>query len=82
MVVINQKNDINPGENNSPEIYLNSNLRRWFSRNIGCWKSNRTYFLEDVRIRMYGNHTINSLGTQKKNILFLMKILISKNVVK
>ena len=47
MVVINQKNDINPGENNSPEIYLNSNLRRWFSRNIGCWKSNRTYFLED-----------------------------------
>jgi len=46
MVVINQKKNLNFGENNSPEINLNSNLKRWFSRNIGLWKSNRTYFLE------------------------------------
>ena len=47
MVVINQNSNLNPGEYNSPEISLNSNLRRWFSRNIGLWKSNRAYFLED-----------------------------------
>lgn len=46
MVVINQKNNFNSGENNSPEISINSNLKRWFSRNIGLWKSRRTYFLE------------------------------------
>jgi len=45
MVVINQKRNLNFGEN-PPEISLNSNLKRWFSRNIGLWKSNRTYFLE------------------------------------
>ena len=47
MVVINQKKNLNFGENNSPEINLNSNLKRWFSRNIGLWKSNRTYFLDE-----------------------------------
>ncbi len=47
MVFINQKKNVNYGENNSPEISLNSNLRRWFSRNIGSWKSNRTYFLDE-----------------------------------
>ncbi len=46
MVVINQKKNLNFGEN-PPEIYLNSNLKRWFSRNIGLWKSNRTYFLDE-----------------------------------
>ena len=35
MVAINQKKDINFGGNNSPDISLNSNLKRWFSRNIG-----------------------------------------------
>ena len=45
MVVINQTKNQNFGEKNSPEISLNSNLKRWFSRNIGHWKSNRTYFL-------------------------------------
>ena len=49
MVVINQKKNLNFGDNNSPEINLNSNLRRWFSRNIGLWKSNRTYFLDEVQ---------------------------------
>ena len=47
MVVINQKENLNSGGNNSPEISINSNLKRWFSRNIGLWKSNRTYFLDD-----------------------------------
>ena len=49
MDVINQKKNLNFGENNSPEINLNSNLKRWFSRNIGCWKSNRTYFLNESK---------------------------------
>ena len=47
MVVINQTNKGNFDEFGSPEISLNSNLRRWFSRNIGLWKSNRTYFLQE-----------------------------------
>ena len=49
MVVINQKKNVDFGGNNSPEISLNSNLKRWFSRNIGLWKSNRTYFLDEVQ---------------------------------
>ena len=47
MVGINQNKKINFGKNDAPEITLNSNLKRWFSRNIGLWKSNRTYFLDD-----------------------------------
>ena len=47
MVVINQNRKGNSDEYGSPEISLNSNLRRWFSRNIGLWKSNRTYFLQE-----------------------------------
>ena len=47
MVSINQNKKQNFGENNPPEIFLNSNLKRWFSRNIGLWKSNRTYFLDE-----------------------------------
>ena len=49
MVAINQKKDLNFGENNSPEISVNSNLKRWFSRNLGLWKSNRTYFLNEEK---------------------------------
>ena len=49
MIVINLKENVNFGDNNSPEIYLNSNLKRWFSRNIGFWKSNRTYFLNESK---------------------------------
>ena len=49
MVGTNQNKNINFGENESPEISLNSNLKRWFARNIGHWKSNRTYFLEEKR---------------------------------
>ena len=49
MVAINQNKNLNFGKNNRPEISLNNNLKRWFSRNIGLWKSNRTYFLDDVQ---------------------------------
>ena len=49
MVVINQNNNLNSGDYDSPEISLDSNLKRWFSRNIGLWRSNRTYFIEDVK---------------------------------
>ena len=49
MVVINQKKNLDFGDNNSPEINLNSNLKRWFSRNIGQWKSNRTYYLDQAQ---------------------------------
>ena len=49
MVVIKQNNDLYSGEYSSPEISLDSNLKRWFSRNIGLWKSNRTYFLDEVQ---------------------------------
>ena len=49
MVVINQKPNFNSGEYNPPEVSINSNLKRWFSRNIGLWKSNRTYFIEDKK---------------------------------
>ena len=49
MVVINQRKNLNFGDNNPAEISLNSNLKRWFSRNIGLWKSNRTYFIDEVQ---------------------------------
>ena len=49
MVVINPKSNLNFGDYNSPEVSINSNLKRWFSRNIGLWKSNRTYFIEEEK---------------------------------
>ncbi len=49
MVVFNQNNNFNSSELNSPEITIDSNLKRWFSRNIGLWKSNRTYFFEEEK---------------------------------
>ena len=30
-----------------PRIQLDSNLRRWFARNLGLWRSRRLYFFED-----------------------------------
>jgi hypothetical protein len=68
MVVINQKNYSNFGENNSPEINLNSNLKRWFSRNLGSWKSKRSYYLEDKK-RTYNlcmNLNIQSIPNKKE----------------
>ena len=49
MVAINQNNKSISDANNSPEISLDSNLKRWFSRNIGLWKSNRTYFFDEAQ---------------------------------
>ncbi|MCP9826820.1 hypothetical protein KBY78_15745 [Synechococcus sp. EJ6-Ellesmere] len=36
-------------------IQLDSNLRRWFSRNLGLWRSRRLYFFrgEDEPLRLY-----------------------------
>ena len=47
MVAINQKNNIQSGPCKSPEVSINSNLRRWFKRNVGLWKSQRVYFLQE-----------------------------------
>ena len=47
MTVVNPNKNLNFGENNSPDISYNTNLKRWFSKNIGLWKSNRTYFFEE-----------------------------------
>ena len=46
MIVINKNNNIDIPGANSPNLSLNSNLKRWFSRNIGLWKSERTYFMQ------------------------------------
>ena len=47
MVVINQNNNIQTRDFDSPEVSINSNLRRWFNRNLGSWKSQRIYFLQE-----------------------------------
>ena len=49
MVVINQNNKNFSNDYKSPEISIDSNLKRWFSRNVGLWKSKRTYFLEEKK---------------------------------
>ena len=49
MVVFNQNNNFNSSEHDSPQITIDSNLKRWFSRNIGLWKSHRTYFFEEEK---------------------------------
>ena len=77
MVVINQKDNLNFGENRSPEISLNSNLKRWFSRNIGTWKSNRTYFLDEAE-KTY--NLIMNINIQLETG-FLKKILLVLQIV-
>ncbi len=47
MVAINQNKKVKSGFLNSPEVSINSNLRRWFKRNVGSWNSQRTYFLQE-----------------------------------
>ena len=47
MIAINQNNKIHSGDFSSPEISINSNLCRWFKRNIGLWKSERIYYLQE-----------------------------------
>ena len=39
------------GSGNAPSrIHLDSNLRRWFSRNLGLWRSRRLYFFSDDEV--------------------------------
>ena len=47
MVAIDKNKKIKSGDLNDSEYSLDTNLRRWFSRNVGLWKSHRTYFLQD-----------------------------------
>ena len=47
MIAINSNNKLQFGSFDSPEVTINSNLRRWFKRNIGLWNSQRTYFLKE-----------------------------------
>ena len=54
MVVINQNNDLNSGEYSSPEISLDSNLKRWFSRNIGLGNLIEHIFLKTkIKLTIY-----------------------------
>ena len=73
MIVFNQNNNFNSGEYNSPEINIDSNLKRWFTRNVGLWKSSRTYFLEQERktynLCMFIN--IEALENKKLKVLEL-----------
>tara|TARA_Y100000589_G_scaffold325228_1_gene362787 strand:+ start:57 stop:599 length:543 start_codon:yes stop_codon:yes gene_type:complete len=47
MVAINQNKKTYSSSFDSPEVSINSNLRRWFKRNEGLWKSDRIYFLPE-----------------------------------
>ena len=49
MIVINSNNKLQSGSFDSPEVTINSNLRRWFKRNIGLWNSQRIYFLNEKK---------------------------------
>ena len=68
MVAINQNKKQNFGGNNPSEINLNSNLKRWFTRNIGLWKSNRTYFLDEEQktYNLCMNINIQALENESK----------------
>ena len=40
-----------PGHaSDSPSIQVDSNLRRWFSRNLGVWRSRRQYLFSDDQV--------------------------------
>ena len=47
MIAINSNNKLQFDSFDSPEVTINSNLRRWFKRNIGLWNSQRNYFLKE-----------------------------------
>ena len=66
MVAINPKKNLHFGEN-PPEINLNSNLKRWFSRNIGLWKSNRTYFFDEAQKTYNLSMNINIQALESKS---------------
>ena len=66
MVAINQSNNVDISGLNSPNLSLNSNLKRWFSRNIGSWKSERSYFMKkkNKRYSICMNLKIESLESK------------------
>ena len=47
MIAINSNNKLQSGPLDSPEVSINSNLKRWFQRNLGSWSSQRIYFLKE-----------------------------------
>jgi len=54
MVVNNQKKNLNFGEDNSPEINLNSNLKRWFSRNLDYGNLiDHIFLMKDRKLTIY-----------------------------
>jgi len=68
MIAIKQNNNSISDDNNSPEISLDSNLKRWFSRNIGLWKSNRSYFISNNKktYNLCMNINIQALENKKE----------------
>ena len=34
----------------SPSVSVDSNLRRWFARNLGVWRSRRQYMFSDDQV--------------------------------
>jgi len=67
MIAINSNNKLQFGAFDSPEVTINSNLRRWFKRNIGTWNSQRIYFLNDKKknYNICMNLRIESLQSNK-----------------
>ena len=65
--VIYSNNNLQFGSFDSPEVTINSNLRRWFKRNIGLWNSQRIYFLKEKN----KNYNISKLSKTFK----LLKVL-------
>jgi len=55
-------------------IRLDSNLRRWFARNLGLWRSRRTYFFTDddevlrvdmtLKVEIHGDQSRDTQGYQ------------------
>ena len=67
MIAINSNNNLHFGSFDSPEVTINSNLRRWFKRNIGLWHSQRIYFFKEKNknYNISMNLKIESLESKK-----------------
>tara|TARA_Y100001970_G_C14243567_1_gene866445 strand:- start:2575 stop:3129 length:555 start_codon:yes stop_codon:yes gene_type:complete len=62
---INKNTDDGQRINNSTnQIYIDSNLKRWFSRNIGLWKSQRQYIFKNDEV-----HNVTMFIKVEKNQL-------------
>ena len=54
MVVINQRGNLNSGENNSPEISINSNLKDGFLEILACGNQiGRIFLMMDKKLITY-----------------------------